>query len=185
MSTETIYNTLGARIKYFISTKVNDVNKAEDILHDVFIKIHDNIEKLKDPARLESWVFRITRNTISDYYRSSKPDSDFEVELVADCNKEEINERHQKASKFLGELINELPEKYREAILFTEFEGFTQKQLAEKLNISLTGAKSRVQRAKKMLRNLLLRCCHFEYDKYGTVIDYRKVCCCCNPAAVK
>ena len=77
-------------------------------------------------------------------------------------------------------MIEELPSIYKEAILLTEYEGLTQKQLAEKLNISLTGAKSRVQRAKKMLKNMLLQCCHFEYDKYGTVIDYCKVCCCCS-----
>ena len=180
MIIEQLYIDLRARLKYFISTKVKDQMLVEDILHDVFIRIHQNIYALKEQGKIESWVFQITRNAIADHYRKTKPRNDFEVEQIPDSKKEETNERHKQASKFLVELLSELPEKYREAIFYTEFEGFTQKQLAEKMNISLTGAKSRVQRAKKLVRDLLLRCCHFEYDKYGTVIDYCKVCCCCN-----
>jgi RNA polymerase sigma-70 factor (ECF subfamily) len=76
-------------------------------------------------------------------------------------------------------MIDSLPSHYREALLLTEYEGLSQKDLADRLGISISGAKSRVQRARAMLRDLLMECCHFEFDRYGTVIDYHPIACCC------
>jgi RNA polymerase sigma-70 factor (ECF subfamily) len=61
-----------------------------------------------------------------------------------------------------------------------EFEGVSQTELADRLGISVSGAKSRVQRGRKMLRDILMKCCHFEFDRYGTIIDYYPHCCCCE-----
>ncbi|MGE5458424.1 MAG: sigma factor-like helix-turn-helix DNA-binding protein, partial [Methanococcaceae archaeon] len=76
-------------------------------------------------------------------------------------------------------MIEELPDIYREALILTEFEGMKQKQLAESLGLSLPGAKSRVQRAREQLKQLLLDCCNFELDHFGNIIDYnqRNKCC--------
>lgn len=70
-------------------------------------------------------------------------------------------------------MINHLPEKCRQAIISTEFAGLTQKELGEKLGLSLSGAKSRVQRAREKLKAMLLECCHFEFDRLGNILDYR------------
>jgi RNA polymerase sigma-70 factor (ECF subfamily) len=78
-------------------------------------------------------------------------------------------------------MIAGLPEHYRQALLLTEYQGLTQEQLAERLGISLSGAKSRVQRAREKLRDMLLRCCHFEFDRRGRIVDYYQRCCCCHP----
>lgn len=68
--------------------------------------------------------------------------------------------------------INNLPEKYREAILLSEFEKLSQKEMSKKLGISISGVKSRVQRGRKILKEMLLGCCHLEFDSLGHVIDY-------------
>ena len=68
-------------------------------------------------------------------------------------------------------MIEGLPDAYREAIVLTEFEGLTQKELADRLGISLSGAKSRVQRARGQLKQMLLGCCQFEFDRRGGIID--------------
>ena len=79
-------------------------------------------------------------------------------------------------------MIEGLPVKHREALKLTEYEGMTQKELAAKLGISISGAKSRVQRARAMLKDALMQCCHFELDRYGTVIDYHpRTCSSCSP----
>ncbi|MGE5430110.1 MAG: RNA polymerase sigma factor SigZ [Syntrophomonadaceae bacterium] len=180
MDTGQLYYKLGSQLKYFIVQRVGDSAAAEDILHDVFIKIHNSINSLKDTSRLESWVFQITRNTIIDFYRQKKQHIEIDEDLVPYDAEDEEDGTHKRASSGLFSMVEELPEIYRDAILLTEYQGLTQKELASRMNISLTGAKSRVQRARKMLRDMLLQCCHFEYDKYGTVIDYSKICCCCS-----
>ncbi len=77
-------------------------------------------------------------------------------------------------------MVERLPDDYREALLFTEYEGLTQKELAERLGVSYSGAKSRVQRAREKLKTMLLACCHFEFDRLGKVIDYQPRCACCR-----
>lgn len=72
----------------------------------------------------------------------------------------------------LKAMIENLPEKYKKAILLTEFHNITQKELAAKMLISISGAKFRVQRGRKMLKNMLLSCCYFGFDRLGNVIDY-------------
>ena len=68
-------------------------------------------------------------------------------------------------------MISTLPEPYREALVLTEFEGLTQKQMAARLGTSLSGAKSRVQRGREQLKQMLLERCEFEFDRLGRIID--------------
>jgi RNA polymerase sigma-70 factor (ECF subfamily) len=77
----------------------------------------------------------------------------------------------------IQEMIDDLPADYRQALILTEYEGLTQKELAQRLGISLSGAKSRVQRAREKLKIMLLNCCHFEFDRLGRVVDYEPHCC--------
>ena len=70
-------------------------------------------------------------------------------------------------------MVESLPDDYRQALLLTEYEGLTQRELAERLGLSVSGAKSRVQRAREKLKEMLLDCCHFEFDRLGRVIDYQ------------
>jgi RNA polymerase sigma-70 factor (ECF subfamily) len=78
--------------------------------------------------------------------------------------------------------MNGLPTEYCEALCLTEIDGVTQKEYAEKKGLSYSGAKSRVQRARMMLKDMLLECCHYHFDKYGTVFDIQPKCChCCTP----
>ena len=73
----------------------------------------------------------------------------------------------------LRPMIDDLPENYRQAIVLTEYEGLTQKEISQKLGLSLSGAKSRVQRAREKLKGTLLACCHFDFDRLGNILDYQ------------
>ena len=94
------------------------------------------------------------------------------------------------SAKFMDEAISdmvkmmdELPSEYCEALCMTEIDGMSQKDYAEKSGLSYSGAKSRVQRARSMLKDMLLDCCHYQFDKYGTVFHIESKCCrCCTPA---
>ena len=65
---------------------------------------------------------------------------------------------------------------------FTELEGLTQKAAAERVGLSLSGMKSRVQRGRAQLRQRLLECCHIEFDRRGRVVEYEvQECAACGP----
>jgi RNA polymerase sigma-70 factor (ECF subfamily) len=176
--TEKIWNEFGGKLKGFIAKRVNNGIIADDILQDVFVKIHSNLHSLKDSSKLQSWIYQITRNTIIDYHRSHRINYTLPDDL-ADIDEPSPNISSYKLASSLKKMILLLPPKYSEALLLTEFEGLTQVELARKLRLSVSGAKSRVQRGREMLKEMLYNCCHFEFDRRGAVIDYHPVSCCC------
>ena len=176
--TEAIWAEFSTPLKQFIVGRVSDESLADDILQDVFVKIHSHIDTLKDETKIRSWIYQISRNAIIDYYRNQKIEVDVPENFPV-FDETPQNTVFQEIASGLKTLIEELPEKYGQALLLTEFQGFTQKELAQQLGISVSGAKSRVQRARKMVKDVLMRCCHFEFDRYGTIIVSHPITCCC------
>lgn len=74
----------------------------------------------------------------------------------------------------LREMVQSLPSTYRKAMEMAEVEGVTQREVSERLGISLSGAKSRVQRGREKLKELLLDCCHVELDRRSNVTEYER-----------
>ncbi len=176
---EALWERYCCQLEAFIRRRVASEVDAEDLLQEVFIRIHQNLCCLRDLSKLESWVYQITRNTIIEYYRRRRSTVELPETLAVE---EELLEEDPEAevAASLREMVDELPRPYREALVLTEYEGLNQRELAEKLGVSFSGAKSRVQRARQKLRDMLLTCCHFELDRRGGLIDYHKRCCCCK-----
>ena len=180
VSTKTIWENFRNSLKQFIMRRVQNEDDAEDILQNVFLKIHNKIEDLKDESKLHSWIYQITRNAIIDYYRSRKDTVEL-PEIPQKPKDDPPSDASREISSCIKPMIDGLSEKYQEAIALTEIKGFTQKEIAENLGISLSGAKSRVQRARGKLKEELLACCHFEFDRRGSILTYKpkgKVCPC-------
>ena len=175
---EVLWETFATRLRRFILKRLTDEGAAEDILQDVFVKIHARIDSLKNPAKLESWIYNITRNAIVDHYRSRKPTEELPETLAAPQSSAPPADELD-LTPVIRRMIRSLPDDYRQALIMTEYEGLTQKELAERLGISLSGAKSRVQRAREKLKEMLLECCHLEFDRFGKVIECqpRRPCC--------
>lgn len=170
--TEAIWTEFNAQLKQFILSRVSDKSVADDILQKVFIKIHSHVGTLREDRKIERWIYQITRNTIIDHYRTQKMGADIPEDIpVSDEIPEKIDIKTGLTS--IKAMIEALPQPYAQALLLTEFEGLTQKEVAQKLGISISGAKSRVQRARKMLKNKLNECCRIEFDRHKTIVDYQ------------
>jgi len=160
------------KLAAFIRSKIAE-DAVDDLLQEVFIKIHSRIDSLKDNEKLESWLYQITRNAITDYYRTRRASEELPEWLEQPQPTEEETIRRE-LSSCLEPMIKELPEKYRNAIQLSEIENKTQKEVAEQEDISLSGAKSRVQRGRALLKTMLDDCCQFEINKDNQVIYYDK-----------
>lgn len=156
----------------FVLQRVRDERAAEDIVQEVLVKAYTSQETLKEPSKLRPWLYQITRNTIIDYFRSQRPSVTIPDELVHEDTREADNRAQRELARCLVPLLDELPKPYRQALRLAEFEGITQREVASRLGLSLSGAKSRVQRGRKMLREVLLKCCRVELDRRGGVLDY-------------
>jgi RNA polymerase sigma-70 factor (ECF subfamily) len=166
---EKIWQELASELRGFIRARVRNHAAAEDILQDVFVKIHHKLPTLRAGERLEAWVWRITRNAITDHFRRTRPSEPMSEDFSTDSASEvELPDLSPCVRRFVGEL----PPTYRDSLIFTEWQGMTQDELARKLGLSVSGAKSRVQRARSQLKELLLDCCRFAIDRRGNVIDY-------------
>lgn len=152
----------------FIQRRVDDPVLAEDLLQTVLLKAVERLHTVQQPDKLLPWLYQITRNTIIDHYRRATteplPDNieiaeDDEIQaVVADCG--------------VIDAVDNLPPKYRQALLLYEVEGIAQKDIAERLGLSISGAKSRIQRARQMLRDTILACCDVKLDRRGAPIDF-------------
>jgi RNA polymerase sigma-70 factor (ECF subfamily) len=180
MNTLDIWHQFNQHLLKFIHKRVKNEFDAEDILQDVFRKIHASIQHLSDESKIQSWVYRITRNAITDYYRVNANETFIHYELDIPQEPEQTENLNQVVSRWLRCMIEDLDEKYREAIVLTEFENVTQKELADRLGISVSGAKSRVQRGREKIKEMLLACCHIERDGLGNVIDFQRKSASCN-----
>jgi RNA polymerase sigma-70 factor (ECF subfamily) len=176
IGSEQLWETFSVPLQQFIQRRVRDPHSAEDILQDVFLKIHLRIGTLHQHDRVAAWIYQVARNAIADYYRAQRPITGLPETLVMHAE--------LPGDDVVGELlpcvaamVDALPDIYREALRLTEYEGLSQKELSEQLGISFSGAKSRVQRAK--LKQQLLGCCHFQLDHVGRIIDYQPHCACC------
>lgn len=166
-----IWQEYHSRLLHFIQSRVGEPTVAEDILQDVFIRIGNRLDSLKEDGKLRSWIYQITRNAIIDYYRSHRESIQLPESLS--MPEEDITDKiREELARCMRPMIDELPDTYREAILLSEIEGLTQKEVAERQAISLSGAKSRVQRGRGMLKEMLQECCHLDKDHRGKVVDY-------------
>ncbi|MBO8170822.1 MAG: RNA polymerase sigma factor SigZ [Bacillaceae bacterium] len=178
LDTNAIWEAYRNSLRQFIHTRISNEHEADDILQEVFIKIHHYLPGLKDEEKLIAWIYQITRHTIVDYYRKRDKRKEDPVDISQDhtvfkkCDQVDDDNLNAIVAGWLRELMQQLPEIYREALILTEFKNLTQKEMANKLGISISGAKSRVQRARKKLKQLLLDCCHLEMDLLGNVLDY-------------
>ena len=180
-----VWEQFRGRLKGFVLTRVADEQDAEDILQDVFLKIHTRLGTLRDQEKLEPWLFQITRNAITEHYRKLQkaplsgdvPDEMLEAaqerEAAEGQGDEEADAPARLIRSCLLPMLEVLPEPAREALVLTEVEEVTQKEMSERLGISFSGAKSRVQRAREKLKDVLQECCHLEFDRRGNVIGYQ------------
>jgi RNA polymerase sigma-70 factor, ECF subfamily len=181
LNTEHIWEAFHTPLHGFIRKRVSDEMVAEDLLQEIFLKIHQNGDALQDVKKLESWIYQITRNAIIDFYRSARPMTSLDTPEVLDLPEElPDDDIVSELLPCIRAMVNNLPEQDRQALVLTEYQGLTQKEFGERIGLTFSGAKSRVQRAREKLKQELVACCHFELDRRGHIINYQSRCQCCS-----
>ena len=188
-SAEDSWKVITRELKRFIARRIHNEADVEDVLQETLRKIHSHLHRAPQDDNLSRWLYRIARNCIIDYYRvyhrKHLPNVPLESagQLAGELNKgsADTDQTRAEIGGWLRPMIDQLPQKYAEALVLADLEGMPQAELAHRLGLSLSGAKSRVQRARVQLKASLLACCRFEFDSLGRVINYerkRSKCCC-------
>lgn len=172
-TTDAIWTHLSADLRRFIRRRVADDHVADDLLQETFVRVHRSIGTLQETDRLAAWVYQIARNVIQDHHRqvASLAIALADADPADDCD-DALSQLRCHGAGWLNEMIGSLPEGYRQAVQLAEIDGLSQQQVADQLGLSLSGAKSRIQRGRAMLKEMLDQCCHFEFDGRGNMLDY-------------
>lgn len=200
-TTEELWQLLQEGLRAFIAKRIDDQGHVDDILQEVFMRVHRQIDSVNQPSRVVSWIYQITRNTIIDHYRKPGRQREILTGLSSDLDvRDEISKKPEMPDRDEGEesrselagclrpMIERLSQDYRKAIALVEIDGLTQQAAAKQMGISLSGMKSRVQRGRKQLKQMLEDCCVVELDRRRTIIGYDlrdNGCDSCQPSSLK
>jgi RNA polymerase sigma-70 factor (ECF subfamily) len=173
ISTEQAWREMSQKLRDFFRRRVVNEQLAEDLLQETFLRIHNGLASLAEHERLAAWVYRIARNTLVDYLRKGLVSKEVLIDDVARMEEPPEETANKDVAQWLRQMVQNLPAKYRTAVELAELQEVPQREVSERLGISLSGAKSRVQRGREQLKDLLVRCCRWELDRRGGVVDYQ------------
>jgi RNA polymerase sigma-70 factor (ECF subfamily) len=179
--TETSWTELADPLRRFLRSRVGDSDVAEDLLQEVFLRLHERRDRIDELERIDAWLFRVARNVAIDHQRKhgrergTQPPRD--MHAAGEPSEGPIIRDDDHASRvlsaWLGARLSALPEHYREVLVLTEQQGLSQRAAAEQLGLPYSTLKSRVQRGRDLLHAELLRCCEVELDARNRVTDFR------------
>lgn len=153
----------------FILKRTRDEDHAKDILQEVLMKVYGFCMNKSGVGNVRSWLFQIAHNCIIDHIRKHGKTSNNVPDVVAD----EESHVYQEAEEFLLPIIGFLPEAYAVPLRMSDIEGIKQAEIAQRLGLNLSATKSRIQRARQMLKEEFITCCHLETDRQGNLVSFQ------------
>ena len=178
-----IWREVHQGLRAFIAKRVTDEASVEGLSQEVFVRMQRGLGGLKNESRLVAWIYQIARHAIIDYYRARARQPERSVGLASDLeslhpaslpveSSESSGQLRRELAGCLRPMIERLSDDYRQAINLVDLEGLAQHEAAARLGLSVSGMKSRVQRGRRQLRDMLEACCTIELDRRRGVADY-------------
>jgi RNA polymerase sigma-70 factor (ECF subfamily) len=155
-------------LRAWLRSRLGNPYDAEDMLQDLFIKAMRQDKRFCEIANARAWLFEVARNALADRLRLKKTQVELPDDLAAEHDEPAAVES---LAACLPRALSELSDEDREAITRCDLDGMSQEDYAQLKGLSLPGAKSRVQRARRRLREHLTGVCQVKFDAAG------KVCC--------
>ena len=153
---------------------------AQDLLQDSLLQFLRKQHTLRDDAAALAFLRTIIARRLADHFRRDLPGAvsaatdGLAAELPATTGPEvDADGLNESLGAYLGLVVAELPEPYREALTAVELRGQSQRAYAEAHGLAYSTAKSRVQRARQLLRRAVTDCCEVDADAYGNILAVR------------
>ncbi len=157
-------------LRNFILKRVKEEDLTNDILQDVLMKVYNFCISKSGVRNIRSWLFQIAQNTITDHYRKQSKFTN--LDNLNEIEYEDQNIAFSEATNYILPMLEFLPKEYAVPLKFADIDNIKQADIAKKLNLSLSATKSRIQRARQLLKAEFITCCHFKTDKQGNLISF-------------
>ncbi|MDI9951103.1 sigma-70 family RNA polymerase sigma factor [Rhodococcus sp. IEGM 1305] len=172
-----LWRRFSSDLRAFIARRVSRPEDADDILSIVFLRMAKSLDNLREQDRILGWMYAITRNAITDYYRSAPHRRELAVDSVPDNRPDGEPDADETAEKELASclvpMLSGLPAEQAAAVRMVDLDARTNAAAANEVGISVSGMKSRVQRGRAALQAQLHACCQISQDRTGHVHDYQ------------
>ena len=173
-----IYKEYSPKILRYLKS-IFSVEDAEDILQEIFIKVFNSLPGFRYQSKISTWVYKIATNTAIDKLRNKrylfhKSQSDLKLVdahfdntpfAITFHKKLEKDEMYNCIRKFIGELT----EKSKIAFVLSEYEGLSNPEISEILQISVASVKNILHRAKASLKGALQKNCNIYFDECSDI----------------
>ena len=145
---------------------VQNVEDAEEITQDVFVKVHHSLEGFNQKSSVKTWMYRIAINQSLDYIKKKNSQKRFFIFGNRSQNEHEylnvssfehpgIDLEQKEESELLFKVINTLPENQKTAFILSKIDGLSNPEVAEIMELSVSAIESLVFRAKNSLKEKL------------------------------
>ena len=152
---EEIYNTYCGRVMGYITARVQRRADAEDLCADVFEKVFRKMDEYdRDKAAIGTWIFTITRNTVIDYFRKSKPTEELDEKMPSEGEVDESILKEETLRE-LAQALEQLPPELQNIIVLVYFRKHTLLEVSKMVHLSYRTIKLKHQKALKYLRESL------------------------------
>jgi len=143
--------------------------EADDLLQDLFLKALRQGDRFCALQNARAWLFEVARNTLADKLRVARDTVQLPEDLAAPSDETETVDS---LTACLPRVLSELSAEDREAITLCDLQGTAQAEFAAAMGLSLSAAKSRVQRARQRLKQRMTQVCQVQLDHAGRVSDF-------------
>ncbi len=158
-----IYNRYKRQLFNFTLKMVNDRFTCEDIIQNVFIKLFENLKSIRNPDRIQYWLYSTARNEIYTFYRRKKihvdqfgAEDSTEIDIESGNNVDFEYEQKELSEIVMNEL-NKITIEQKEIFLLKEYGGLSYKEIAELMKIDEDLVKSRLFKTRQKLIKRLSR----------------------------
>lgn len=149
-----IFDQYYESIRSFAYYKTGDVDLADDIVQEVFLKLWTNRSSVKDDT-VKALLYTIASNTIKNHFKHQKVVYGFQQQVPANETSDEADSelRQEELNRKLQDALAEIPEKAREVFLMNRIEGLTYTDIAERLGLSVKAIEKRMSEALSIIRS--------------------------------
>ncbi len=177
--TNDAWQAVETRLRAYVGRRV-DPGSVDDVVATILLRLVKHQDELSAARSPSAWMLRVAANTVADHHRRHAAEaralarSALEPQDEVNPEPSVVASASREIASCLVPMIRDLPDPYREALMLIDIDGLTQAEAADRLGLSVSGMKSRVQRARAKLKDALLRCCAIELDQRGRVVDYER-----------
>ncbi len=170
MNIEEVWPEYRTRLRAFLHARVSNPADVDDLLQEISIKVFSGLPQLKDPSKLQAWLFQTANRAIIDHYRTSARGRDVHPDdLWYAADDPGVR---QELAACVEPFLNALPAETARMLTAIDIEGMSQTDYAKANGLSYSTLKTRVQKGRAALRDSFQDCCTLTIDARGDIADY-------------